>query len=89
MGIEFVTPEGKLNPQLVERTGAPGKYGIHCLEVGALRISGIRFPSSSRDHRSAALEERSECGPAVVLEQDGGIVGTCHTQLTFSSCPRL
>lgn len=34
MGLQFLTPEGQLNPQLLERTGAPYKYGIHCLEVG-------------------------------------------------------
>ncbi|CBN79046.1 possible NAD/NADP octopine/nopaline dehydrogenase [Ectocarpus siliculosus] len=32
MGLQFLTPEGQLNPQLLERTGAPYKYGIHCLE---------------------------------------------------------
>lgn len=33
MGLQFLTPDGQLNPQLLERTGAPYKYGIHCLEV--------------------------------------------------------
>ncbi|CAB1098897.1 unnamed protein product [Ectocarpus sp. CCAP 1310/34] len=33
MGLQFLTPEGQLNPQLLERTGAPYKYGIHCLET--------------------------------------------------------
>ncbi len=34
MGLQFLTPDGQLNPQLLERTGAPYKYGIHCIEVG-------------------------------------------------------
>lgn len=37
MGLQFLTPDGQLNPQLLQRTGAPYKYGIHCLEVRYVR----------------------------------------------------
>ncbi|CAN0467939.1 unnamed protein product, partial [Laminaria digitata] len=33
MELQFLTPDGQLNPQLLQRTGAPYKYGIHSLEV--------------------------------------------------------
>ena len=46
MGLQFLTPEGQLNPQLLERTGAPYKYGIHCLEVCAARVTAIVRPTA-------------------------------------------
>lgn len=33
MGVEFLSADGQLNPAVLERTGAPYKYGIHRLEV--------------------------------------------------------
>lgn len=65
MCLQFLTPEGQLNPQLLDRTGAPNKYGIHCLEVrvvlrqshyGILRKSS-GHPVSSSSYRIYPQQE--------------------------------